>query len=330
MKKKYLPIIALVVGFIWALIAAGVHSILFALLPLLAFALGYFYSWRWGLLNGFLLFFGYTMATAIMWRDVLNAINILTYFYTFTSGGFSLLLIGALAPLMKKGIRKFGSLAVIVLVAVAISWCAYEALPTYSYYYQVIVHTSEDLDDLELYLPVGTVSEEPYVELYNNPLKVPGHLTWNYTKELVDTEHGRMLKLTIPEMMTEGPRDYPYTANIIFKQENPPHKTIYLVPRYDVTSVDRVESQRYTGPVKVKESKIIEEFKVPIMVKSGTDADFELRLENRTGRGGWINFTYSKSNTYTELIRHEGSTSDEWLLVLVEVTDRLSIRGIGD
>jgi len=73
-----------------------------------------------------------------------------------------------------------------------------------------------------------------------------------------------------------------------------------------------------------------EEFKVPIMVKSGTDADFELRLENRTGRGGWINFTYGKSNTYTELIRYEGSTSNEWLLVPVEVTNRLSIRGVGD
>ncbi len=66
------------------------------------------------------------------------------------------------------------------------------------------------------------------------------------------------------------------------------------------------------------------------MVKSGTDAEFELTLENRTGSGGWINFTYSKSKTYSELIRYEGSTGDEWLLVPVEVIDRLSIRGVGD
>ena len=102
------------------------------------------------------------------------------------------------------------------------------------------------------------------------------------------------------------------------------------MPIYDVVPVNRVESQRYTGPVKVRESKIIEEFKVPIMVKSGTDADFELRLENRTGWGGWINFSYSKSKTYSELIRYEGSTSDGWLLVPVEVAERLNIRGIGD
>jgi hypothetical protein len=175
MKKRYLPIIALVAGFIWAFVAAGVHSILFALVPLLAFAFGYFSTWRWGLLNGFLLFLGYTMATAIMWRDILNAINLLTYFYTFTSGGFSLFLIGALAPLVKKGIRNFGSIVVIILLAATLSWCAYDALPTYSYYYQVIVHSSENIDDLELYLPIGTVNEEPYVELYNNPLRVQAH-----------------------------------------------------------------------------------------------------------------------------------------------------------
>jgi len=114
MKRKYLPLIALVVGFIWALITVGVHSMLFVLLPLLAFTFGYFSSWRWGLLNGFLLFLGYTMATAVMWRDVLNAINILTYFYTFTSGGFSLLLIGALAPVVRRGIRKFWSIAALI------------------------------------------------------------------------------------------------------------------------------------------------------------------------------------------------------------------------
>jgi hypothetical protein len=75
---------------------------------------------------------------------------------------------------------------------------------------------------------------------------------------------------------------------------------------------------------------VLEEFKVPIMVKSSTDAEFKLRLENRTDCGEWINFAYSKSNTYTELIIYEGRTNDEWLLVPVEVTDRLNIRGAGD
>jgi hypothetical protein len=73
MKKKYLPLLALVVGFVSAFITAGLHSLFFCLVPLLAFAFGYFSSWKGGLLSGFLLFLGYTIATAIMWRDILNA-----------------------------------------------------------------------------------------------------------------------------------------------------------------------------------------------------------------------------------------------------------------
>ncbi len=331
MKKVIvLCAVALVVGFVWAFITAGVHGMLFALLPLWAFAFGYFSPWRWGLLSGFLLFLGYTMATAIMWRDILNVINILTYFYTFASGGFSLLLIGALAPIVRKGIRKFGSIAVLVGLLAVISWCGSQAWPTYSYYYQVIVHISEDVENLELFIPLGHVDEEIYRELYDHPLRVPGHLTGNYTKELVETEHGRMLKLTIPELMSGGPRDYPYTVNIIFEMENPPHKLLHLMPRYDVTLLGTVNNQKFIGPVKVRESLTIEEYKVPIKIEADKTVQIELRLENRTGRGEMINFAYAKSNTYTELTRYEGTSSDEWLLVPVGVTDRLRIRGVGD
>jgi len=165
-------------------------------------------------------------------------------------------------------------------------------------------------------------------------------LTRDYNLEVVDTGHGPMLKFAINEMKWTKHPELPYVGNVIFwepggirhrliemvmpwQKRSAPHQLMKLMPRYDVVPVNRVESQHYIGLAKVRESKIIEEFKVPIMVKSGTDADFELRLENRTGRGGWINFSYSKSNTYTELIRYEGSTSEEWLLVPVEVTDRL-------
>ena len=349
MKKKYLPIIALAAGFIWAFITAGVHSILFAFLPLLAFAFGYFSSWRWGLLNGFLLFIGYTFATALMWRGDLYSGGLSQYFSAFILGGFSLLLLGALASVVKRGIRKIGSVLVLIILAFFMVWCGFQAWPAYSYYYQVSIHSSENLEDLELYLPAGVVSEDLYQELYDHPypFRMPGSLTDKYTKEIMETEHGPMLKLAIPELMQRGPRGYPYTGNIIFWQpggfrntliemvipwqrESAPHQLIKLMPRYDAVPVNRVKSQGFIGPVKTRESLVVEEFKVPVMIKSATDADFEFRLENRTGRGGWINFGYSKSNTYTELIKYEGSTGDEWLLVPVEVTDRLSIRGIGD
>jgi len=348
MKKKYLVLIALASGFIYAFLTAEVHSMLFVLLPLLAFVFGYLSSWRWGLLNGFLLFLGYTFATALMWRGDLYSGGLLQYFYAFIFGGFSLLLIGALAPVVRRGICKIGSVVVLIILAYFMVWCGFQAWPAYSYYYQVIIHSSENLDDLELYLPVGVVSGDIYEELYYNPLEYPmAPLTENYTLEMVDVEYGRMLKLDIFELRAEGPRGYPYTGNIIFWQPggfrnrlvemvmpwqrgSAPHQLIKLMPRYDVVPVNAVSWGESIGPVKVKESMVVEEFKVPIMVRSGTAAEFELRLENRTGRGEAINFAYSKSNTYTELIRYKGSTGDEWVLVPVEATSLLRISGIGD
>ena len=349
MKKKYLPIIALVTGFIWAFITAGVHSMLFAFLPLLAFAFGYFSSWRWGLLSSFLLFLGYTFATALMWWGISpNLLYPLQYFYAFILGGFSILLIGALAPVVRRGIRKVESAVVLIILAFFMVWCGFQAWPAYSYYYQVIIHSSENLDDLELYLPAGVVSGDIYEELYDNPLEDPmAPLTENYTLEIVDVEYGRMLKLDIFELREEGPPGYPYTGNIIFWQpggfrnrlvemvmpwqrESAPHQLIKLMPRYEVVSKNERTWAESIGPIKTKDNIIVEEFKVPIMVKSDTDAEFELRLENRTGRGEAINFAYGKSNTYTELIEYEGNTGDEWALVPVEVTYRLRIRGTGD
>lgn len=354
MKKtlqKYLPIIALAAGFIWAFVTAGIHSMLFALLPLLAFVFGYYSTWWRGLLSGFLLFLGCTFATTMMWFGIgPNLVYPLQYLGAFVLGGFSLPLTGALAPLARKSFRKIPTVVALIVLAFFMVWCGFQAWPAYYYYYQVIIHTSEDVDDLELYLPAGVVIEDIYEVLYDSPLDDPGAgLTKNYSKELVNTEHGKMLKLTLPGAMDEGPPGYPYTWNIIFWQpetegfrnslvemimpwlkQSTPHQLIKLMPRYDMMPADRVKSQDYTGPLKVRESKVIEEFKLPIMVKTDMEVDFELRLENRTDYGGWINFTYSKLNTYTEIVRYEGSTANEWVLVPVEVTSRLNIRGIGD
>ena len=207
-------------GFIWAFVTAGMHSMLFALLPLLAFVFGYFSTWRWGLLNGFLLFLGYTFATALMWFGIgPNLIYPLQYFYAFIFGGFSLPLIGALAPLTGKGFRKIRAITALIILVFFMAWCGFQAWPVYSYYYQVVIHTSEDLDNLELYLPTGVVVEDIYEELYDNPLDGPmWPTTKQCSKELVDTEYGQMLKLTLPELKNEGPPGYPYTGNIIFWQ----------------------------------------------------------------------------------------------------------------
>jgi hypothetical protein len=349
MKRGYLPVITLVIGFVWAFIVAGIHNILFVLLPLIAFVFGYFFTWRWGLLNGFLLFLGYTFATAFMWFGIsINLIYLLQYFYALILGGFSLLLISALAPVVRKGIRKISSVVVLIILAFFMVWCGFQAYPAYSYYYQIIMQSSENIEDLELYLPLAYVSGSVYEELLANPLDDPmAPLTKNFNLEIVYTEQGPMLKFMINEMQWTKHPELPYTGNVIFWEPgrsgnrftemffpwhlpSAPHELIKLMPRYDIMPINRVESQELRGLVKVRENVLLEEFRVPIMVKSSMDADFELRLENRTSWGGWINFTYSKSKTYTELIQYEGSTGDEWLLVPVEVTDRLSIRGVGD
>ena len=45
------------------------------------------------------------------------------------------------------------------------------------------------------------------------------------------------------------------------------------MPKYDVVPVNAVSWQESIGPVKVAESRIVEEFRVPIKVKSGKEAE---------------------------------------------------------
>jgi len=101
MKRIYIPIIALVVGFANACLAFQVHSMLFCLLPLLAFTFGYFSSsWKTGLLSSFLLFISYTTATAFM-RVPVSCFDPIDYLFNFVYGGFVLCIIGCGASTVK-------------------------------------------------------------------------------------------------------------------------------------------------------------------------------------------------------------------------------------
>ena len=333
-KKIYLPLIAIVAGFAGAFITAGVTSLFLILLPIMGFAFGYFSSWRWGLLCGFLLFASYTFAMSLIWWGFgsPNLLYPLPYILAFIAGGFSLLLIGSLAPLARKGVGRFGSIMALIILAIVVGWCGYTALPHYGYYYQVAIQASENLNNLEIYLPVGTISGEPYQELYRQAYEMPGDLTENFTQELVETEYGPMLKITIPTLKKDNVPVPRYTANIIFWQKSAPHQLMYLSPKSDIMQVNTVTSQRSVGPVKSDESKIIERFKVPIKVTASTQAQIKLTLWNRTDRGEAVNFTYtySKSDPYTELINYDVRTDGEWKFVPVEATRVMEIRGIGD
>lgn len=209
MRKFFLPLIALVVGFCLAFLAAGVSSYFFVLLPILAFAFGYFSSWRLGLLCSLLLFGSYTFAISLVWwGNHSNLFTPLPYIAAFITGGIGILLIGVLSPMVRKSIKRAVSILALVILAGMIGLCAYSAMPHYGYYYQVAIESSEDLSNLEIFLPVGTVSGESYEQLYDKVYSMPeyltrhlsGHLTGDFTHEVVDTEQGKMLKITIPEL----------------------------------------------------------------------------------------------------------------------------------
>jgi hypothetical protein len=332
-NKRYLPLIAVAAGFAGAFITAGVHSLFFILLPIVAFVFGYFSSWRRGLLCGFLLFLSYTFAMSLIWTGGgPNLIYPLPYIAAFITGGFSLLLIGALAPMVKKGIRRFGAIATLVILAIMVGWCGYSAIPHYGYYYQVVINSTENLENLELYLPVGAVSGEVYKELYSQPFQEapPGALTEDFTQELVDTEQGKMLKITIPALKKDDVPEPRYTANIIFWQKSAPRQLIQLMPRQDVIPVNTVSWQQSFGPVKTAESMVVERFDVPVKVMADKQAQIKLTLWNRTDRGEAVNFAYSKSDPYTERIGYDMQTGNEWVFVPVEVTSVMEISGISD
>jgi hypothetical protein len=332
LKKIFLPLIALIVGFGLAFLAAGVHSLFFVLLPIMAFALGYFSSWRWGLLCGFLLFAGYTFAISIIWYGFSNP-NLLypiPYIGAFVAGGFGILLIGALAHKVKKGFGTLGSISTLAISIIVTGACVYLALPHYGYYYQVVIQSQENLKNLEVYLPVGTISGEPYEELYRQVYSMPGHLTEDFTQEIVTTEYGQMLKLTIPHLEATGVPMPKYEANIIFWEKGAPHKLIQLMPKNGAEAVNTVTSRDMRGPVKSSEGIIVERFNLPVKIVASTPAGVTLSLENRTDRSQWVNFTYSKSYPYNERGRYELQTGDEWVFLAMEATVFMEIRGISD
>ena len=262
----------------------------------------------------------------------------LPYITAFIAGGFGILLIGVLSPMVRKGIKRADSIVVLVILAGMVGLCGYSAMPHYGYYYQVVIQSSENLSNLELYLPTGTVSGESYEELYNQVYSMPGHLTENFTHEIVDTEQGKMLKITIPELKKDDVPEPRYTANIIFWQKSAPNELIRLMPRYDVEQVNMVISQQLMGPIKSSESLVVERFKIPVKIMASSQVPIKLTLWNRTDRGEAVNFTYSRSYPYTEHVNYDDmesmsydlTTGDEWVFVPVEAISVMEISGISD
>ncbi len=334
MKRIFFPFIAIIAGFGLAFLAASVSSLFFIILPVAAFGLGYFSSWRWGITCGFLLFASYTFALTFIWwgPGSPNLYYPVSYVVAFIGGGFSLLLIGSLAPFWRRKDKKAVSVAALVILVATAGWCGYTALPRYGYYYQVTIQSTENLSNLEVYLPAGTVSGKPYEKLYHQPYEID-HL-WMapdiFTPTLVKTDQGEMLRIYIANLKKEDHSPQPnYVANLIFWQKAAPDEPIQLLPKSGVVQVNEVTLSRSSGPVKIWESRITERFQVPIKIAASSQAPVKVTLLNRTDRDKALNFTYTyrKSEPYTEKINSEIETDGEWKLIPVEATSLMEIHG---
>lgn len=102
------------------------------------------------------------------------------------------------------------------------------------------------------------------------------------------------------------------------------------MPRYDVKQVDMVTSQQIRGPIKNWESLNVERFNIPLKIKANSQVPINLTLRNRTDRDEAVNFAYSRSYPYTELINWDMTTGEEWVFVLVEATSIMEISGVSD
>ncbi len=332
MKRLYFPLAALLAGFGLAFLAAGVSGLFFVFLPVIVFAFGYFSSWRWGLLYGFLLFGGYTFATALMWEVPYAFFGISQYIGAFVSGGFSICLIGALAPVAKQGIGKISSIAVLVALAAAVGWCTYVSIPNYRYTYQVMILSPEDT---EIYLPVETTSNELASKLLGTAHVMSGSYGPDtYKAELAKTDYGQMWNIGIyghPPDASQISRSSNWVRasdEIRSLQRFSLPNTIQLKPDSNEVTVNGVELQ--SPPSLLSSSKIIKEFTVPVKAISSTNVDYQIMLLTSFERIESINFGYLKTESYSERIEFKGKTNDDWGTMPVKAYHTLSIRGLGD
>ncbi len=354
MRMKYLPVVAPVVGFANAYFAFQLNSLLFGLVPLWAFVFGYFTSRKTGLLSGFLLFLGYSAVTSVVMYG--TPFEVVGYIGSFVLGGFLLCLIGYGAPAVKR-LRSFKAAGVLVVLALSVFYSGFISFPRYDYYYQVIIDASENLDDLELYLPMVAISQEPNTEIFGHPLPETGvGLTKDYSLAIVNTEHGKMLRLGIPGLRekfrpqtpapVEGqpappkppalvgdlPAEYnlPYSGNVIFNMGGQPESLEFL-PKYDATEVREVLFQRFSGPfLRGRSTDVVEKFRVPLKVSAGKPAKVLIKVESRSSRSTGFNFGYYKGETYSERFRVLILASNGWIFADGEARRSTDLSGFGD
>ena len=110
-----------------------------------------------------------------------------------------------------------------------------------------------------------------------------------------------------------------------------PDNLIQLYCKDDITSVNRVEPSLLSWPQAITQSTVLEEFKVPIKIKTDTETEFVINLIMKVERISGINFGYYRKDSYVETINQfRGVTGDQWIMVPASAKHLTSIRGTGD
>ncbi len=332
MKRICIPVLALMVGFANAYFAFQFSSLLFCLVPLWAFVFGYFSSVKRGALCGLLLFIGYWGFALVIPGSLMGMVMNLVL------GGLMCGGIGSGAALVRR-IKRFKVAWVLAVLLLPPLLCGYISLPTRGYsYYEVAIYCSENLSDIELYLPVAAISREPYTEIVN-PTWVAKELglteeTEVYCLEMVNTEHGEMLKLGITNLQKacRGEYKYPFYGGIILRTGHGPREWLIpyiskapgekleLLPKYETKEVKVLVSERFIGLLTLWPDQVVEEFKIPLKASSSTPAEVLIKVENRSSR----HVAFSRYESYSEKFQALAVTNNKW--IVAEAEARSSIR----
>jgi hypothetical protein len=75
---------------------------------------------------------------------------------------------------------------------------------------------------------------------------------------------------------------------------------------------------------------VVEEFRVPLKVSAGEQAEVLIKVESRTSRGTGFNLGYYKDVSYSERFRVLASVSGRWTFVDGEARRSIDLSGWGD
>jgi hypothetical protein len=297
MKKKILlPLIAVIIGIASALLAFKFHSLFYVLVPVWALALGYFTSWRWGLLYGFLLFSGYTVTMSFIHNPPGSGLSLhytlpYDYFVNFILGGFSLVLICVFASVIrKKGIKHIASISVVILLAATVGYCSYTSLPRYEHAYIAEIHSWDMMDIKAVYLPVPAINDEPDTEILEHPV-----LSRKCSLDLVDTEHGLMLRVSQLGLTS-------IHLSLEFEQEIDSYQAVQLMPKYQERTED-IKGE----PVTV--------FVAPLKFITSDDVELTVVVSATIRTRTNVNFFNFKTVYFSARLDFEGTViDDEWVM----------------